>query len=212
MASRFPAAIKMKSHGTASVFVKAPLERSDLPLIGNSLSCIAVSNACCSSSLSKLTSSMYSTPLWALCMAPGSTLSWAGVSMPPDWKGSCLTSPSKAPLSVAVASTNGGFSLGSCLTNTLGILEESAPPNLDLRNMYPNTSKNIANIIVISPPSDWRAAKAIRTAINPNTPRRMFCIFFFCSFRASFCIFTILSPLPAGTLRTLGSFSSSSLG
>ena len=55
--------------------------------------------------------------------------------MPPDWNGSCLTSPSSEPDSVAVASTNGGSSLASCLTSSLGIRLSSEAPNLPRMNM-----------------------------------------------------------------------------
>ena len=88
-------------------------------------SCIAVSRACWDSILSMLISSMYSTPLFALWMSPASSLSWDGVSRPPDWNGSCLTSPRRAPAWVPVASTNGGMSPGSCPTSTFGTMAVS---------------------------------------------------------------------------------------
>ena len=143
MLSRFPAATRMKSLGTGSDFVRAPDDRSDLPLMARAFSCIATRRACCSSILSILISSMYRTPLFALWTAPGSTRSWAGVARSaPDWNGSCLTSPSRAPDRVPVASMKGASSLRSCLIRSLGMFDSSPEVNLVLRKKYPKMSRN----------------------------------------------------------------------
>src|ERR1041385_8946472 len=55
-------------------------------------------------------------------MAPASTRSCAGVSRPPAWNGSWRTSPSRAPLWAAVASTKGATSSGSWPTRSLGTI------------------------------------------------------------------------------------------
>ncbi len=203
--------MRIKSHGTGSVLVNAPDERSERPEIGNARSCMAVSSACCSSKRRRLTSSIYKTPLWALCIAPGSTLSWAGVSIPPDWNGSCRTSPSKEPDSVAVASTNGGISFASCFTSSFGILLSSDAPNRPRMNMYPNMSKKPPNnSVIISPVCS--VAIISKNPIAAKAISNIFCERSFCCLMASRCSLTILSPLDAGTHLTLGSFSSSSFG
>jgi len=88
IASRFPAATITKSVGTGSVWTIAPEERSDWPVIWNSPSWIAVISFCCDRMSRVLISSTYNTPLFDLWMAPASTRSWLGVSIPPDWNGS----------------------------------------------------------------------------------------------------------------------------
>ena len=122
MASRFPAHTRMKSVGTGSLLTSAPDDLSDCPVMHSLFSCIAVSRACCDSILRRLISSMNRTPLLALWMHPASSLSCEGVSSPPDWNGSCLTSPRRAPAWVPVASTNGGISPRSCPTRSLGTI------------------------------------------------------------------------------------------
>jgi len=122
MASRFPAAIMTKSVGTGSVWTIAPEERSDWPVIENSPSWIAVMRCCWLRMSSVLISSMNSTPLFALWMAPASTRSWLGVSIPPDWNGSCRTSPSSAPACAPVASRNGAVFVSPLFTSRFGII------------------------------------------------------------------------------------------
>ncbi len=124
-ASRFPAATRMKSHGTGSLLTIAPELRSLCPRMLNSPSWRAVSRLCWLSILSMLISSMNRTPLFALWMAPGSSLSWAGVSRPPLWNGSCLTSPRSAPACAPVASMNGGGSSGLWVMSSLGTRMDS---------------------------------------------------------------------------------------
>ncbi len=120
--SIFPAATMIKLHGTAFVLTRAPELRSDCPVIAYSFSCSAVSRLCWDSGRRMLISSMKSTPLCALWMSPASTRSWDGVSSPPDWKGSCRTSPSNAPACVPVASMNGDVSLFALFTSSFGTI------------------------------------------------------------------------------------------
>jgi len=103
----------------------APEDRSDWPVMWNFFSCRAVSRCCWLSMRRVLISSMNSTPLWALWMAPASTRSCAGVSSPPDWNGSCLTSPRSAPAWAPVASMNGAMVLPWFDTRSLGVMTVS---------------------------------------------------------------------------------------
>ena len=112
----------MKSHGTASVFTIAPLDRSLCPTMENRFSWRAVRRLCWLSMRRTLISSMNRTPLWALWIAPASTRSWAGVSSPPLWNGSCFTSPRRAPAWLPVASMNGGSSSGLWVTRSFGTM------------------------------------------------------------------------------------------
>jgi len=122
IASMFPAHTRMKSQGTGSDFTIAPELRSDCPVMLNLPSCSAVRSDCWDSILSMLISSTKRTPLDALWMAPTSSRSWAGVSRPPDWNGSCLTSPSSAPAWAPVASMNGMVAPSSWEISSLGIM------------------------------------------------------------------------------------------
>ena len=143
----------MKSLGTGSDFVSAPEDLSERPLIESAFSCMATRSACCSSIRSMRISSMYRTPLLALCTAPGSTRSWAGVAKSaPDWKGSCLTSPRSAPDNVPVASMKGASSLRSCLISSFGILDSSPAVNLVLRKKYPKIKRKEPNMNVSMSP------------------------------------------------------------
>ncbi len=121
MASRFPAAIMIKLHGAGYVLTSAPELRSDCPVIAYSFSCSAVSRLCWDSGRRILISSMKRTPLCALWMSPDSTRSCDGVSSPPDWNGSCRTSPRSAPECAPVASTNGAVSLFALFTISFGM-------------------------------------------------------------------------------------------
>ena len=96
-------------------------------------------------------------------MSPGSILSWDGVSSPPDWNGSCLTSPSSAPAWVPVASMNGGRSPGSWPTRSLGTMAVSL-------GAWPGPLKRIrirnAAIMAMS------AMVRLLNRIAPRTPSR----------------------------------------
>ncbi len=136
-ASRLPAATSMKSQGTGSLLTIAPELLSLWPMMLNLPSWRAVSRLCWLSILSMLISSMNRTPLLALWIAPGSSLSWAGVSRPPLWNGSCLTSPSSAPACAPVASMNGGIS------SSLWVISSFGTSNASFRwPVYLNTMKS----------------------------------------------------------------------
>ena len=83
-------------------------------------------------------------------MAPASSLSWDGVSSPPDWNGSCLTSPRRAPACVPVASTNGGISPASWPTSTFGTIAVSflgAPGVLNMKKI--SIAPSMANSVIV---------------------------------------------------------------
>ncbi|OPY45893.1 MAG: hypothetical protein A4E42_00662 [Methanoregulaceae archaeon PtaU1.Bin222] len=125
MASRFPAAIMMNLQGTGSVLTMAPLDLSLCPVIGNSPSWSAVRRFCWEWGVRVLISSMKRTPLWERWMAPASTRSWLGVSSPPLWNGSCLTSPRSAPAWDPVASMKGATVVVSFETRSFGTIDSS---------------------------------------------------------------------------------------
>ena len=70
---------------------------------------------------------MKSTPLFALCTAPLSTLRCAGVPSPPLCSGSCLTSPKSAPALEPVASMNGACVMPVLSTISFGSLDSNRP-------------------------------------------------------------------------------------
>jgi hypothetical protein len=84
---------------------------------------MAVISFCCERMSRVLISSTNRTPLLALWIAPGSTRSWLGVSIPPDWNGSWRTSPSSAPAWAPVASSNGAVLVSALFTMRFGIIE-----------------------------------------------------------------------------------------
>lgn len=105
--STFPAATRMKLHGTGSVLTIAPADLSLCPVMLYFPSCSEVNSSCCVAGSSVAISSTNNTPMCALCISPATTLSCAGVPSPPDCSGSCKTSPNNAPACAPVASQNG---------------------------------------------------------------------------------------------------------
>ena len=103
---------------------------------------------------------------------------------------------------------NGGSSLRSCFTRSLGILPSSPAVSLPRRKKYPNISKNEPKIKVkISPLESVARTKAAPTIITMNNNVRL--VFSLCCLIKALRSEIILEPLPAGTVLTLGSFSSS---
>ena len=201
----------MKSQGTGSLLTIAPELRSLWPRMLNSPSCSAVRRLCWLSILSTLISSMNSTPLLALCIAPGSSRSCAGVSSPPLWNGSCLTSPSNAPACEPVASMNEGISSGVCDISSFGTISASRRwPLMYLKIMNMNSApmmpirSSVASLYMMNIMTD--SIRNMKTIMIVHWFRWLR----FCS-ASAFCAWTISLPFPAGTIRTLGSFESSGL-
>jgi len=124
----FPAATRMKLHGTGSVLTIAPALLSLCPVIEYFPSWSAVNSSCCVIGSSVAISSINNTPICALCISPATTLSCAGVPSPPDCNGSCSTSPSNAPACAPVASQNGDCFFPKLSTMSLGV-STFGPPN-----------------------------------------------------------------------------------
>ena len=141
--SGVPAATKIKSVGASSERTIAPEDLSDCPVIGYFLSCMHVSISCCAGGSIFPTSSMNSTPLFALCIIPGTNLSYAGVPSPPLCNGSCNTSPNNAPAWLPVASMNGAFSFFELSINIFGTLT----PFFALLFKFKNKMKIAMNIM-----------------------------------------------------------------
>ena len=211
---RFPAATRTKLQGTGSVCTMAPEDNSLWPVIENFFSCMAVSSSCCDFGESVAISSMNSTPRCARCIMPAMTRRCGGVPNPPDWSGSCLTSPSNAPAFAPVASMNGACFWPALSTTTLGTMFSPlgfiCMPTTTPRPSMPATMRDapaINSLIQPSQSSTQGTAMRKRNATNPTI-----CLEFPPSIDFMVSVVTILSPFPALTSFTFGLFWSVRLG